>query len=214
MCVPSRYLDFSGAISSSLHRTQFIPKVERRLDTIVAMVASSMPIPDRTNLSTIQIGGESFSLVQDNFYTALHQRRGGASSRQCGTALQSEKAATCVLAVVGSGCDVCAYPVKQRNQKRIRSIFPGPAIYPKLWRLVAETQSKGLPIDVRCTDTDTTPNSVVLVGSTGDLYTEGYAHSGKVPLYKVSEARPDRIRALWPHLDHFGHARRYLNWNP
>jgi hypothetical protein len=76
MCVPWRYSDFSGAISSSLHRTHFIPKVERRLDTIVAMVASSMPIPDRSNLSTIQIGSESFSLMQENFYAALHQRRG------------------------------------------------------------------------------------------------------------------------------------------
>jgi hypothetical protein len=37
--------------------------VERRLDTIVAMVASSMPIPDRTNLSAIQIRGESFLVL-------------------------------------------------------------------------------------------------------------------------------------------------------
>src|SRR6476660_3469081 len=67
MCVPSRYSDFSGAISSSLQRTQLIPKVERRLDTIVAMVASSMPIPDRINLSAIQIRDESFSVMQENF---------------------------------------------------------------------------------------------------------------------------------------------------
>jgi predicted adenylyl cyclase CyaB len=119
-----------------------------------------------------------------------------------------------VLHVVVKGGSARRIAEKARGQKRTRTIFPGSTVYPKLWRLVAETQRRGLPIDVRCTDTDTTPNSVVLIGSKGDLYTEGYAHTGKVPLYRVSEARPDRIRALWPHLDHFGHARRYLNWNP
>lgn len=99
-----------------------------------------------------------------------------------------------------------------RLKKRPRGILPGPGVYPKLWRLVSETQKEKLPIDIRCTDTDTTPNSVLLVGSKGDLYTEGYAHNGKVALYNVDKARPDLT--LWPHLDRFGHARRYLNWNP
>jgi hypothetical protein len=31
--------------------------------------------PDKTNLSTIQIGGESFSLMQENFYAAPRQKR-------------------------------------------------------------------------------------------------------------------------------------------
>lgn len=98
--------------------------------------------------------------------------------------------------------------------KRRGGISPSDGVYIKLWRLVDETMKAKLPIDIRCTDTDTTPNSVLLVGSKGDVYTEGYAHKGKVRLYKVGDARPDLIQALWPHLDRFGHARRYLNWNP
>ncbi|MBH5391431.1 class IV adenylate cyclase [Bradyrhizobium diversitatis] len=98
--------------------------------------------------------------------------------------------------------------------KRSGGISPSQQVYQRLWRLVDETMRLNLPIDIRCTDTDTTPNSVLLIGSKGDLYTEGYAHKGKVPLYKVGDARPDLIQALWPHLDRFGHARRYLNWNP
>ena len=71
-----------------------------------------------------------------------------------------------------------------------------------------------VPLDIRCTDTANTPNSVLLVGSEGDLYTEGYAHDGKVLLFRAGEARPDQLRSLWPHVNRFGHARRYLNWNP
>jgi hypothetical protein len=43
--------------------------------TGAAMVTSSMPISNRTNVSTIQIGGESF-LQYKKFYAAVHQRRG------------------------------------------------------------------------------------------------------------------------------------------
>jgi hypothetical protein len=43
--LPSWYSDFSGAISSSLHRTQFIRKVERRSGTIVATVTCLLSLP-------------------------------------------------------------------------------------------------------------------------------------------------------------------------
>jgi predicted adenylyl cyclase CyaB len=118
-----------------------------------------------------------------------------------------------VLHVVVKGGSARRIEEASRN-KRSGGISPGPQVYQKLWRLVDETMKSELPIDIRCTDTDTTPNSVLLVGSKGDLYTEGYAHKGKVSLYRVGDARPDLIQALWPHLDRFGHARRYLNWNP
>jgi predicted adenylyl cyclase CyaB len=118
-----------------------------------------------------------------------------------------------VLHVVVKGGSARRIEESARN-KRSGGISPSPQVYSKLWRLVDETMRAHLPMDIRCTDTDTTPNSVLLVGSKGDLYTEGYAHKGKVCLYKVGDARPDLIQALWPHLDRFGHARRYLNWNP
>ena len=101
-----------------------------------------------------------------------------------------------------------------RKQKRPKTIEPSHSVYSSLWRLVSETMDQGLEIDIRCTDTDTTPNSILLVGSKGDLFTEGLAHNGKVCLYRAGDARPDLAKALWPHLDRFGHARRYLNWNP
>ena len=118
-----------------------------------------------------------------------------------------------VLHVVVKGGSARRIEEKARHKSRGR-ISPSEEVYNKLWGLVESTMEAGLPIDIRCTDTDTTPNSVLLVGSKGDVYTEGYAHKGKVCLYKVGDARPDLIQALWPHLDRFGHARRYLNWNP
>jgi predicted adenylyl cyclase CyaB len=118
-----------------------------------------------------------------------------------------------VLHVVVKGGSARRIEDAARN-KRSGGIVPNDQVYPKLWRLVERTIREQAPIDIRCTDTDTTPNSVLLVGSKGDVYTEGYAHRGKVLLYNVGDARPDLIQALWPHLDRFGHARRYLNWNP
>ncbi len=119
-----------------------------------------------------------------------------------------------VLHVVVKGGSARRIEEASKN-KRSGGISPSLQVYSKLWRLVDETmKDPRCRIDIRCTDTDTTPNSVLLVGSTGDLYTEGYAHKGKVCLYRVGDARPDLIQALWPHLDRFGHARRYLNWNP
>ena len=56
-------------------------------------------------------------------------------------------------------------------------------------------------IDIRCTDTDSKPNSVLLVDSRGNLYTEGYAHNGKVRLYEANSARPDLVRHFWAHID-------------
>ena len=99
------------------------------------------------------------------------------------------------------------------GRRRSRGILPRPDVAARLWTLVAETVDEGLPIDIRCTDTRTSPNAVLLVGSNGDLFTEGYAHKGKVRLFEAGRGRPDLVRALWPYIDRFGHAKRYLNWN-
>ena len=37
ICPSSRYSDLSGAISSLSHRTQIVPKLERRLDAVIRM---------------------------------------------------------------------------------------------------------------------------------------------------------------------------------
>ena len=43
-CRSFRYSDHSGATSSLLHWTQVIPNLERRLDSIVVMVISLIPL--------------------------------------------------------------------------------------------------------------------------------------------------------------------------
>ena len=101
-----------------------------------------------------------------------------------------------------------------RKQNRPRRLLPDPSSYQIIKQLIDESNEKSLQLDIRCTDTGNTPNSVLLIGSNGDLYTEGLAHKGKVKLFSAEDARPDLIKALWSHVDHFGHARRYLNWNP
>lgn len=101
-----------------------------------------------------------------------------------------------------------------QTQRRPSSILPGGEVRRRLWSFIKETRDHGVPMDIRVTDTDSTPNSVLLINSQGDLYTEGFAHDGKVVLFEAGAGRPDLLRDLWPHIDAFGHARRYLNWNP
>lgn len=103
---------------------------------------------------------------------------------------------------------------REARRKRRGGILPSEHSYSAIWSLIQDTSHRSLPLDIRCTDTGNTPNSVLLVNSTGDLFTEGNAHKGKVRLYASAEGRPDKLKALWPHVDRFGHARRYLNWNP
>ena len=100
------------------------------------------------------------------------------------------------------------------RRKGGRTIVPrGPKVYRDLGVLVTDTRKNGYKLDIRCTDTNSTPNSVLLIDSKGDLYTEGYAHIGKVQLFSAASARPDLVKAKWAHIDRFGHAKRYLNWN-
>jgi len=104
---------------------------------------------------------------------------------------------------------------RTRGQSRPRSILPSAAVYDRLWQFVKKTIRDDLRIDIRCTDTNQSPNSVLLIASNGDLYTEGYARHGKVKLYSANEGKPDLVQRLMNrHLDRFGHIRRYLNWNP
>ncbi len=100
-----------------------------------------------------------------------------------------------------------------RKHERRQGILPSNDVYRVIKRLIDETTEAKHRLDIRCTDTGNTPNSVLLVSGNGDLYTEGLAHKGKVKLFAASDSRPDRIKDLWSYVDHFGHARRYLNWN-
>lgn len=93
-------------------------------------------------------------------------------------------------------------------------VLPDDSVRRYIVEIIKETQDARMPLDIRCTDTDSSPNSVLLIGSKGDLFTEGQAHHGKVKLYSASSGRPDLLQSQWTHVDRFGHARRYLNWVP
>jgi adenylate cyclase class IV len=106
-----------------------------------------------------------------------------------------------------------AREVERRAKGGRGGILPQPSARANVWRLVKDTVANALPIDIRVTDNDNTPNSVLLLGSDGTLYTEGLAHKGKVPLFDPEWGRPDLVRRLFFYIDKFGHAQRYLNWN-
>jgi predicted adenylyl cyclase CyaB len=97
---------------------------------------------------------------------------------------------------------------------RAKGIVPhSPKLHESLIAIVEANEQAEQRLDIRITETNSTPNSVLLIDSKGDLYTEGFAHNGKVLLFEARTAKPDQVRAKWAHIDKFGHATRYLNWN-
>lgn len=103
----------------------------------------------------------------------------------------------------------------EKKHIRLQGILPSrDLVHSRIRNLIDYNDDQKHPLDIRCTDTDNTPNSVLLVGSKGHLYTEGLAHNGKVKLFDASEGHPERVRSSFHNFDEFGHARRYLNWSP
>jgi predicted adenylyl cyclase CyaB len=103
---------------------------------------------------------------------------------------------------------------RHRSLHRVRGIIPRPGAMSSVWKVVKSTIEGRQPIDIRVTDNSNTPNSVLLVAANGALYTEGLAHHGKVKLFDPEQSKPEQIERLFYYIDKFGHARRYLNWNP
>lgn len=102
----------------------------------------------------------------------------------------------------------------QKSRKVRGSVLPGNNVRPEIWKLIDETIRDDINIDIRCTDNNSTPNSVLLINSEGSLYTEGLAHNGKVKLFDAKTQKPCQFREMWASIDWLGHSRRYLNWNP
>lgn len=101
---------------------------------------------------------------------------------------------------------------RSAKRKRRGGIRPSPSLYSRLRLLVQECEEAGLSVDLRVTDGGERPNSVLLVGSEGDLFTEGQAQKGKLLLCRAGAIRDNAM--LSPHFDRFGHSQRYLNWHP
>ena len=107
-----------------------------------------------------------------------------------------------------------AREIEMASEKKARGgIMPKESIRNDLWKIIESTINNNKNIDIRCTDNDSTPNSVLLINSEGDLFTEGLACKGKVKIYDVKKHQPDQFRAMWSFIDWSGHTRRYLNWN-
>ena len=85
---------------------------------------------------------------------------------------------------------------------RAKGITPkSPKLHQELASLFDDNAKASRKLDIRCTDTNATPNSVLLIDSRGDLYTEGYAHNGKVLLFSASTDKPNQIRSKWFHIE-------------
>lgn len=103
------------------------------------------------------------------------------------------------------------YPWNKATRQR-DNFLPSPIARDSIVSIINSTRNEKLPIDIRCTDSGVSPNSVLLIDIYGNLYTEGYANNKKLQL-TISDnsllSGPEKI----PFLDWSGHAKRYLNWN-
>lgn len=100
----------------------------------------------------------------------------------------------------------------QKSKITKNTLIPSPNARRFVSKMIVETMNGKLPIDIRCTDSCSAPNSVLLLDSVGNLCTEGFANIGKVFMEvprKTTLVGPEKL----PFLDWAGHTRRYINWN-
>ena len=91
-----------------------------------------------------------------------------------------------------------------------RSVLPNKPIVPIVSRVIKEIEKLKLRLDVRVTNANPIPYAVFLVGSEGDLFTEGFAKSGKKRSYSASEI--GQTIDIWKDVDSKAHTARYANW--
>lgn len=82
-------------------------------------------------------------------------------------------------------------------------------------QLIDATSQSNLPIDIRCTDANTAPNSVFLIGSEGEIYTQGRGGEGgrKVKLFEHGNSA-NNMNSLWTYVGCLDHVQRYINFVP
>jgi hypothetical protein len=88
-------------------------------------------------------------------------------------------------------------------------IVPSAGISKVVKDLIRTTEAKSIPLDIRYTHSNPSRNCVVLVGSEGDVYTEGNLKSGKLLLASAEDA--SRGIFMWNMLNRASHIARYLN---
>jgi hypothetical protein len=76
---------------------------------------------------------------------------------------------------------------------------------------VAETIRQRYPLDIRVTNNNDTPNSVLLIDSGGSLLTESADGTGKVTLSHAGSDRSTLTDSIRQKVDMTSHYSRYLN---
>lgn len=108
--------------------------------------------------------------------------------------------------------DVSRPPIPARKNT---TILPDRAEASRAVRqLIEATTRSGLDIDIRCTDANTAPNSVFLVGSEGSLYTQGRGPDGGRKVKLLNRAEDLKDNSLWTYVSCLDHVQRYINYVP
>jgi len=101
-------------------------------------------------------------------------------------------------------------PVGRAAERRNHRLRTSPYVMPALAELVKKTADDGVPMNIRVTGTHRAPNSVLLIGSRGDLYVERES-GGKVRIAGPGDPRDSVLRAFRTHVNLVEHGSRYLN---
>jgi MoaA/NifB/PqqE/SkfB family radical SAM enzyme len=101
-------------------------------------------------------------------------------------------------------------PAGKAALPRNRDLRPSPYVLPTLGELVKISEDERLPLNIRVTGTHRAPNSVLLVGSRGDLYVER-EFGGKLRIAGPEDSRADVTEAFRRHVNLVEHVSRYLN---
>jgi len=91
-------------------------------------------------------------------------------------------------------------------------ISPGSRAKERIKSIFSIANSEKWPLDIRCTYATESKNSVLLLNSNGDLYTEGHSSHGKRLIYRPGD--PTDGEFYWKHVNRMEHAKRYLNLIP
>jgi MoaA/NifB/PqqE/SkfB family radical SAM enzyme len=101
-------------------------------------------------------------------------------------------------------------PAGKAALPRNRVLRPSPYVLPVLAELVKLSAEERVPLNIRVTGTHEAPNSVLLIGSRGDLFIESNA-GGKMLIAGSGATRGEVVEAFRRHVNLVEHVSRYLN---
>jgi MoaA/NifB/PqqE/SkfB family radical SAM enzyme len=101
-------------------------------------------------------------------------------------------------------------PAGKAALPRNAHLLTGPGVLSTLGDLVRASEADGCPLNIRVTGTHRAPNSVLLIGTRGDLYVERES-GGKLRIAGPGATREDVLAAFHQHVNVVEHVSRYLN---